>query len=157
MGLTSKVSRYYYMVGAWTLTDDLKRRFDSFGTSSLRKILGYQWFDFKSNDRLLDETSMINISELIFEYEMAMFGHVARLSSVLMTPPSGFFPVATLRVGNVVEEDRLARGWGRWRGSAGGLELTGSRLGFLSRSRHCLPGIASGRPLWEGGATLLSK
>ena len=49
MGLTSKVSRYYYMVGAWTLTDDLKRRFDSFGTSSLRKILGYQWFDFKSN------------------------------------------------------------------------------------------------------------
>ena len=26
----------------WTITDDLKRRLDSFGTSSLRKILGYR-------------------------------------------------------------------------------------------------------------------
>ena len=43
-------------IQTWTLTDDLKRRLDSFGTGSLRKILGYQWF--KSNDRLLEETSM---------------------------------------------------------------------------------------------------
>ena len=50
-----------YRVGcceAWTLTDDLKRRLDSFGTSSLRRVLGYRWTDFVSNDRLLEETSM---------------------------------------------------------------------------------------------------
>ena len=69
-----------YGCEAWTLTDDLKRRLDSFGTSSLRRILGYRWCDFMYNDRLLEETSMKNISELIFELQMSMFGHVATLS-----------------------------------------------------------------------------
>ena len=67
-----------YGCEAWTLTDDLRRRLDSFGTSSLRRILGYRWYDFVSNDRLLEETSMKNISQLIFERQMSMFGHVAR-------------------------------------------------------------------------------
>ena len=56
---------------------NMKRRLDSFGTSSLRRILGYRWTDFVSNDRLLEETSMKKISELIFERQMSMFGHVA--------------------------------------------------------------------------------
>ena len=47
-----------YGCEAWTLTYDLKRRLDSFGTSSLRRILGYRWFDFMPNDRILEETSM---------------------------------------------------------------------------------------------------
>lgn len=44
----------------------------------------------------------------VFEHKMSMFGHVARLS--FNDPPTGFFPVATPRVGNVAEEDRLVRG-----------------------------------------------
>ena len=92
-----------YGCETWTLTDVLKRRLDSFGTSSLRRILGYRWYDFKSNDRLLEETSMKNISELVFDRQMSMFGHAARLSP-------GFCPVATHRVGSVVEGDRLTRG-----------------------------------------------
>ena len=70
-----------YGCKAWTLTNDLKRRLDSFGTSNLRRILGYRWFHFMSNDRLLEVTSMKNISELIFERQISMFGHVDRLSS----------------------------------------------------------------------------
>ena len=69
-----------YGCETWTLKEALKRRLDSFGTSSLRKILGYRWYEFMSNDRLLEETSMKNISELVFERRMSMFGHAARLS-----------------------------------------------------------------------------
>ena len=71
----------FYGCETWTLTNDLNHRLDSLGTSSLRRILGYRWTDFMSNDRLLEETSMKNISELIFERQMSMFGHVARISS----------------------------------------------------------------------------
>jgi hypothetical protein len=39
---------------------------DFFGRGSLRRILGYRWYVFKSNDQLLEETSMKNISELVF-------------------------------------------------------------------------------------------
>jgi hypothetical protein len=63
-----------YGCETWTLTDD------SSGRSSLRRILGYRRYNFKSNDRLLEKTSMKHISELVFEREMAMFSHVARLS-----------------------------------------------------------------------------
>ena len=37
----------------WTLTRDLRRRLNSFGTRSLRRILGYRWSDFVSNEQLL--------------------------------------------------------------------------------------------------------
>ena len=51
---------------------------------------------------------MKNISELIFERQMLMFGHVARFYSY--DPTTGFCPVATLGIESVVEEDHLARG-----------------------------------------------
>ncbi len=34
-----------------------------------------------TNDQLLEETSMKNISQLIFERQMSMFGHVTRFPS----------------------------------------------------------------------------
>ena len=68
-----------YGCEAWTLTSSLRSRLDSFGTGSLRKILGYRWFDFVSNRRLLRETGMTNISRLVLERQLSMFGHVARL------------------------------------------------------------------------------
>ena len=69
------------------------------------------------------------------------------LGFLLMTPPTGFFPVPTPWVGSVVEEDRLARGWDRWRGSAGGLEPTGSRLGRSPKRTQRLTGIVGGMRL----------
>ena len=47
-----------YGCDTWTLTAALRSRLDTFGTKSLRWILGYRWFDFVSNDRLLEETYM---------------------------------------------------------------------------------------------------
>jgi len=42
-----------YGCETWTLTKDLRLRFNSFGTRSLQRILGYRWSDFVSNERLL--------------------------------------------------------------------------------------------------------
>ena len=80
----------------------MRSRLDSFGTKSLRWILGYQWFYFVSNDRLLEETHMRKISKLVFECLVSMFDHVARLPpEALLT---GSFLVATLRGGVMVGE-----------------------------------------------------
>ncbi len=69
-----------YGCEAWTLTSRLKARLNSFGTANLRRILGYKWFDFISNERVLQLTSMKYISDMVTERQMSMFGHVARLS-----------------------------------------------------------------------------
>ena len=69
-----------YGCESWTLTAKLRARLDSFGTANLRMILGYKWFDFVSNNRVLQMTSMSKISDMVTERQMSMFGHVARLS-----------------------------------------------------------------------------
>ena len=69
-----------YGCETWTLTAKLKARLDSFGTANLRRILGYRWFDFVSNERVLRMTSMSKISDMVTERQMSMFGHAARLS-----------------------------------------------------------------------------
>ena len=38
-----------YFCETWTLTAELRRRLNSFGTMSLRRILGYRWHDYMSN------------------------------------------------------------------------------------------------------------
>lgn len=45
-----------------------------------------------SNDRLLEDTSMKNISKLAFERQVSMFGHVPRLSSNNPTHGAVFSP-----------------------------------------------------------------
>ena len=42
----------------WTVTRDLRRILNSFGARSLRRVLGYRWSDFVSNERLLRETQI---------------------------------------------------------------------------------------------------
>ena len=42
-----------YGCETWILTRDLRRRHNSFGTRSLRRILGYRWSDLVYNERLL--------------------------------------------------------------------------------------------------------
>ena len=61
-----------------TLTRDLRRRLNSFGTSSLRRILGYHWSDCVSNERLLRETQMRFVTCIVRERQLRLYGHVAR-------------------------------------------------------------------------------
>ena len=49
---------FLYGCETLTLTKDLRQRLNSFGTRSLRRILGYCWSDYVSNERLLRETQM---------------------------------------------------------------------------------------------------
>ncbi|KAG2466073.1 GRAA protein, partial [Polypterus senegalus] len=58
------------------LYSDLRRRLDSFGTVSLWKILGYCWFDFVSNERLLMEFRMRHITCIVRERHLRHYGHV---------------------------------------------------------------------------------
>ena len=56
---------------------DLRRRLNYFGTSSLRRILGYRWSDFVSNERLLRETQMRCVTSIVREHQLRLYGHVA--------------------------------------------------------------------------------
>ena len=67
-----------YGCETWTLTRDLRRRLNSFGTRSLRRILGYRWSDFVSNERLLRETQMRFVTCILRECHLQLYGHVAR-------------------------------------------------------------------------------
>ena len=67
-----------YGCETWTLTKDLRRRLNSFGTKSLRRILGYRWSDFVSNERLLRETRMRFVTCIVREHQLRLYGHVAR-------------------------------------------------------------------------------
>ena len=49
----------FYGCETWTLTRNLRQRLISFGTMSLRRILGYHWSDFVSNEWFLRETNEI--------------------------------------------------------------------------------------------------
>ena len=62
----------------WTLTRDLRRGLNSFGTRSLWRILRYRWSDFVSSERLLRETQMRFITCIICERQLRLSGHVAR-------------------------------------------------------------------------------
>ena len=50
---------------------------NSFGTSSLRRILGYRWSDFVSNERLLRETEIRFVACIVREHQLQLYGHVA--------------------------------------------------------------------------------
>ena len=67
-----------YSCEAWTLTADLRRRLDSFATTSLRRILGYSWQDRVSNQQVLREAGMSRVTCLIRERQLRFYGHVVR-------------------------------------------------------------------------------
>ena len=60
------------------MTRDLRRKLNSFGTRSLRRILGYRWLDFVSNEWLLRETQMRFVTCIVREHQLRLSGHVAR-------------------------------------------------------------------------------
>ena len=62
----------------WTLTRDLRWRLNSFCTRSLRRILGYRWSDFVSQERFLRETQMRFITCIVRVRQLQLYRHVAR-------------------------------------------------------------------------------
>jgi len=66
-----------YGCETWTLTRNLRGRINYFGTRSLRRILGYRWSDFVSNERLLRETQMRYVTCIVHELQLWLYGHVA--------------------------------------------------------------------------------
>ena len=70
-----------YSCEAWTLTDGLRRRLDSFATTALRRIFGYRWQDHVSNREVLDRAEMGRVTCLIRERQLRFYGHVVRLPS----------------------------------------------------------------------------
>ena len=67
-----------YGCETWTLTWDLRWRLNSIGTRSLRRILGYCWSDFVSNERLLRDNQMRFVTCIVCERQLRLYGHVAR-------------------------------------------------------------------------------
>ena len=68
-----------YSCETWTLTGELRRRLNSFGTMSLRRILGYRWHDYISNDLVLMEAGLRQVTCIVRERQLRLYGHVARL------------------------------------------------------------------------------
>ena len=71
-----------YGCETWTLNTDLERRLNVFGTKCLRRIVGYRWDDYVSNERLLSETESRPVTSIIRERQLRLYGHVARLPDV---------------------------------------------------------------------------
>ena len=66
-----------YRCETWTLTRYLRWRLNSFGTCSLRRILGSPWSDIVSNEQLLRETQMRFVTCIVHERQLRLYGHVA--------------------------------------------------------------------------------
>ena len=54
-----------YGFETWILNTVLRKRIDDFGTRSLRKIMGYHWYVFVSNQRLFRETDSKPITSVV--------------------------------------------------------------------------------------------
>ena len=67
-----------YGCETWTLNADLKQQIDVFGTRCLRRILGYPWDDFVSNQRLLHETESRHITSIVRQRQFRLYDHVAK-------------------------------------------------------------------------------
>ena len=66
----------------WTLSSALESRLDAFCNRSLRRIMGYSWEDFVSNQRLHRETGVGPVTCTIRDRKLRLYGHLARLPAV---------------------------------------------------------------------------
>jgi len=66
-----------YGCETWTLTKDLRQRLNSFGSRSLRRILGHRCSDFVSNEQLLRETQKRYVPCGVCERQLRLYGHMA--------------------------------------------------------------------------------
>ena len=118
----------------WTVTRDLRRTLDSFGTRCLRRILGYRWSDFVSNEQFLRETQMRFVTCVVRERQLRLHGHVAPfLILILLTR---FSQRGSLVSGGGQWADHVPRGCSR-------LISISRRLGW---ARHLPGGWPDGGP-----------
>ena len=68
---------FLYGCETWILTKYLRWRLHCFGTRSLRRILGYRWSDFVSNEQLLRETQMRFVTRIVREHQLQLYVYVA--------------------------------------------------------------------------------
>ena len=54
----------------------LRWRLNSFGSRSLRRIFGYRWSDFVSNERLLGEILMRFVTCIVHDHQLRLYGHM---------------------------------------------------------------------------------
>ena len=66
----------------WTLSRALESRLDAFCNRSLRRIMGYGWEDFVSNQRLHRETGVGPVTHTIRDRQLRLYEHLARLPEV---------------------------------------------------------------------------
>ena len=67
-----------YSCEAWTLTEGLKRRLNTFVCNSLRRIFGIRWQDHVSNQKVLELAGMSCVTCQIRLRQLRSFGHVMR-------------------------------------------------------------------------------
>ena len=133
-------SSLLYGCETWTLTRDLRRRLNSFGTRSLRRILGYRWSDFVSNELLLRETQMRFVTCIVCESQLrcCMDMWLVFLTLILLTRLS--------------QRGSLLSGGGQWAdhvlGGCSRLISTSRRWGW---ARHLPGGWPDGGPWSTGG------
>ena len=71
-----------YSCETWTLTGELRQRLNSFATTVCRFadiVLGYRWHDYMSNDVVLREAGLRQVTCIVRESQLRLYGHVARL------------------------------------------------------------------------------
>ena len=54
-------------------------------------ISGYRWHDYMSNDLVLNEAGLRQVTCIVRERQLRLYGHVARLPAE--DPAIGYFPV----------------------------------------------------------------
>ena len=68
-----------YGCETWTLRQSDERRIKTFHMFCQRRILGIHWYDFVTNDAVVNRTGEDIIISRIRRRRMAVFGHIRRL------------------------------------------------------------------------------
>jgi hypothetical protein len=75
------VSVLLYGSETWIILQSDANRLNGFYMQSQRRILGIRWYQLISNETVTSMTSLPPITDVIRKRRLALFGHVARLSS----------------------------------------------------------------------------
>ena len=75
------VSVLLYGAETWTLIKSDEQKLEAFQMSRLRRILGLHWFDFVSNDSVMNQTQQQSICSRIRNRRITIFGHVCEVNT----------------------------------------------------------------------------
>ncbi len=100
-----------YDFETWTLSSDLERRLNVFGTKCLDWIMGYHWNDFVSNQRLLHETESRPVTSIVCECQLWLYGHIVHFPD--MDPAHRVLSVRDSSEWRRLRGWHVTRGWGK--------------------------------------------